>query len=343
MRKFGLLTCAIVALVLVAGCGHSMADQREYRVKYLQGTPGRERNYHGLGHVKVMAYDTRTGDRSRLNEPFYDQVRVGWCKEWYLRLDDRPRNSVQQESSNEWFSFLQTKDWLGVDWMQEPGIKAILSDLQTPGVELGVRVWDFGSCHPPTGRLAITGNVSDNPDDDMQPIAAFLGVLEPATGEVLIIREERFEGRHPSYYRPFFDSEGKHLYYSWTGRGMRFNIETQALDTIAAGDIPVIAWNKPAVIVYSSGDEQYKLLDQDLNVQSSIDSDFEGTMLSAFAIDEHTCLIATTYKTRAGGAFGKDLTTRAAMLELDFQQGSVREIMRSLSPIIQILDVQTVE
>jgi hypothetical protein len=342
------LRIKIMAILLILTGSSSATDppDRDYLVKYLQGTLARERAIDGLGKIKVMAYNTRTGDRSRVDEFSYDKVHHQWCDDWYLQLDNRPPNAARSQSADFLTSIIVTRVRLGIDWAQVAGIKEIISDLSTPGVDLEIIAGSYGACHPPSGRMAISGAVVDNSSGSHRPVAVFLGVLESSTGEVLIMREEvsdTSDEGYSNYYRPFFDSEGKHLYYKLGGHAKRLSIETQALETISAGDNPVVPWNIPIVIVHSSSDGQYKLLDEDLNVLSTIDSELEGTVLSAFAIDLHTCLVATSYVYSPESSFGMAPTTRAAILELDFERGTVREIVNQLSPLMQILDAQAVE
>ncbi len=343
----------IAGILAMTGIERGSADEtkRDYLIKYLVNTPHREKNYHGLGHIKVLTFDTRTRESNWLQEPFADKVRVSWCRNWYQLLDVRPGDSVRQEELEEWRKEWNVSSaangWLRIDWMQVPGVEAIIHDLQTVGVMAEAKGWSFGSCHPPAGLLAVVGVVTDDLNDSTNPLAVFLGVLEPSTGEVQVILEIESgmaeTARHSRYYRPFFDVDGRYLYYNWADRAKRYDIETQVLDTIAAGDIPIVPWNEQAAIVYSSSDEQYRLLDENLNVVSTIDSELEGTILCAHAVDPHTFLVAVGCVFYNSLAPGKDGSTGADIRELDFQAGTARVLARGISPDMQILDAHVLD
>ena len=123
----------------------------------------------------------------------------------------------------------------------------------------------------------------------------FFGIYDQVTGDVFVMPEEVVESHDKwwrNYHRPFFDADGEYLYYNWGGRAMRYNVSTHQLDTIRAGNVPIIPWNSKAVVVHNTDRSQVRLLDADMNVRATIDGKLDGMVLSALSGNDQTYLFS---------------------------------------------------
>jgi hypothetical protein len=245
---------AMMLLLLACGGANDLPEQCNYVLKYLVWSSEVERNKGGAV-LKVLAIDTRTNTRWRVEESFMDKIREHWCLYW------------------DSLSFYQNRpDTLPVTWSNLPEMQSFMVESAVrlpPGAQLSASVDSrISSCYPEKGLFATIGSVAVRyaPGRSSRNLMYFCSIYDATDGTAVIVDTEAIPpgDRRSRWPQPFFDSEGSYLYYKMDGLCKRYELASHRIDTVLAGDSPIIPWNGRAAIVYSTKDKCFRLLDDTL-------------------------------------------------------------------------------
>ncbi len=312
-----LIATGLLALVACGGRVHS--DQQHYRINVI---------YRSLEGEMV---ETSTGETRKIDESVDGIGPNPWCM--------RPHLSVWAKT-----------DMLPVTWSEVPSFSDLVPFAAAqvpPGSHLSVIAAFEETCHSENNIQAAVGGVYWKPRlGAPKEVVDFRCIYDHDSKDIAFVDFQVFEDggtyNAPSH-RTFFDVDGDHFYYQMHGMAKRFSISDGQIDTIAAGEFPMIPWNDEAVIVYSESDQEYRLLDDTLAVTASISGDLEGEVLTVYMLDKSSFIFGCKY-IFSPHPLGVDAHPYLALYELDFELGTVRELHRKgLGTGGQILSVERVE
>ena len=321
----------VVLLCLICSCCQA-ASTHHYIVKCLDYA-SLEEEWAGLGKVKVIAVDTRSGAEYRVDEPFRDKITMVWCYEW----DTLPPG-------------VYSSDIVHADLLASPKVRDLV--MATGGDGKSETVAHAVCCLPGTDLKGLECHAAIPPKNGglyPKPIAHFYcignedgGGLVYVDGEPIVDHRTQ-DGRWPPYYKPFFDHDGRYFYYIMHGLAKRFNTKTHEIDTIPGGGTPVIPWNQQALIVYSRDEKKAKLLDDEFKVKAAIDWKFDGSFHTVYEVDPTIFLVGVRYNYSAPGSLGFDSYDVTAIYELDFDRKSARRLVDKAHVAGQILSAERIE
>jgi hypothetical protein len=312
-----LCSLAIVTVACEICCGNADDHEHNYIVKLL--SPSIDQSaYWGIGYITVSYVDTRDGLSWKSREPYQELVRYYWCNEW---------------DSLEMFPGVNR---LGIDWTSVPQIDQLVKRLESvvdSDEPIFVMAGPDRICDPEKGIQVITGTVSQGSSYLSSKSLYYLWcVYSEHENSVTFVDTAQVppDSDIELLQYPFFDSEGRYLYYESFDAGKRFDLNTHNIDTILAGNTPIIPWNAPAIVVWNANEGLYKILDSSLSTRSQIRGDLVGVVTSAFKVSEDIILICV-YLNR-----GTEFELETVIYELDFNAGRMTELVRGLSLITQI-------
>ncbi len=314
---------AVAILALMACCGCFQSDQPQYKIKIL---------YRSL---EVEMVETSTGETREIDESADEMTPNGWCTQ--------PHSLV-------WSVGCGGNSFADHWWtMQE--IRALVP-LASKEIPPDAQPWTgpgtFETCHPELGIEGAVGSILWNPPvGTFKVVVLFRCIHDCSSEEVTFVDYEIFSDggvySAPSP-RAFFDVEGNYYYYHMHGMAKRYSVSDGQIDTLVAGEFPMIPWNDEAVIVYSEFDQEYRLLDGSLAVKASVSGDLKGEVLSVYMLDKSTFIFGCKRLHIPGLPSAVDVLPSTALFELNFRLGTMRELSsRGLGVLGQILSVERVE
>ena len=322
-NQLNVLTSILVLICLACGC-QGQDNHNNYVIKYLI-PGGNERNWGG-GAAKVVCVDTRNGHTWNLKEQYHDVIRYYWCNEW--------------DSS----TAFPPQDTLPVNWSDIPVVDSLLTEVRI-GASLSEPVFVIAgpvrSCVPEKGIQAVIGSIKQGESRlNSTYIYRFYCIYNINSDEITFVDADKVPSEYDYRNRqvPFFDSRAQYLYYRAFGAGKRFDLITHRIDTILAGDTPIIPWNAPMVIVWDKKEKLYSRLDDSLHIKGKqISGDLNGEVLSALVVSDSTVLINVCMNR------GMDYDFHTIIYELDFGTGTINELFGGIAGISQLVDAKLVE
>jgi hypothetical protein len=320
-----------VMLWLICSCCHGASDQH-YVIKCLDFTSMKEERA-GLGSVKVVAIDTKSGAEQRVDEPFRDKITMVWCLQSLLDAGSSGDSGYSDVIDVDLEGIHQVRRFMGDDARSHAFAHAVC-------------------CCPETGMkgLRCEAALALDPPGSYSPNTASFYCLcnEDGSGVVYVdgeplLRGFAQDGSRPPEYGSWFDKDGKYFYYIAHGLAKRFNVATHKIDTLPGGDIPLVPWNGEAVIVYSRDEHMLRLLDEKNEVEAEIYWCLDGDITTVYAIDESTFLVSIRWWYSAPGSFGMDAGPLMAIHELDFHKHSARRLVKGIDVVGQILSAERVK
>ena len=268
--------CILLLMVIISvGCSSTTANQVVSRVKYISLFMTRNAD-------SLRVYDVRTGEKSYSTEPFVHNVNRFWCREYSFGPRKHPD-----------YPFL-------LSFSQNSTVTELLRRYEIDRQHLQVL---SQSCNQAKSLVAISCRLSDrfyeNPNYPemarMRVVLGFSCLVDEVNDSLIFVDSTHFDPYDDSSYGSLrnaaFDMAGENLYYNKREAAIRFNIATGTLDTLWAGEVPVIPWNSDEVMVYSRQDKKLRLLDHDLKELAFIRTDFT-LCYSAFKVDDNLFVIA---------------------------------------------------
>lgn len=232
-----------------------------------------------------------------------------------------------------------------------PEIKKLVAkatSMVPPAVDLHVETGPLGTCFPQKGIQAVGGAVV-RPDLFPLPpgnrdLISFRCIYDNTTGEVILVDATENKPVHQtdSWMLPFFDANGESLYYYWFGLGKRFHLATHHLDTISAGEIPIIPWNELAIVVFNGEHSKYRLLGDNLGIMSEISGALSGEVTSAYKVSDSVIVFGAKYRERPEPLMLDDPPMLTTFYELDFGKHRVKRLAGDIPVITQIIGVEPI-
>ena len=287
----------------------------------------------GLGRVKVVAIDTRTGAQKRVDEPFRDKITAHWCDHW-----DFERTNIY------------TIDAISINFTASDQVRALVEKaVGSEKVEVGgVSV----CCHPSAGLKGLkcyAGVPTGYRGQYVKDMAQFICICNEEDQNLVFVDGITIKDGLPLdehwslSYGPLFDHDGRYLYYNMGGLGKRFDLVTHEIDTIPGADILLIPWNEEAVIVYSRGEAELELLDKRNAVAATIDWRVDGDIRTTYAVDSTKFLLGVWWVSSPAWTLGLDDDLRMAIYGIDFQTREVQRLIENADLSWQILSAELIE
>jgi|GEM_PF-6593201 len=317
----------ILALVVLSMCASfcrasDTACKADYTVEYIVGSSHSEMRQ-GLGKLKVMSFDSGTGEERRLREAFREEVHGIDCED--RGVEQRP----------------DARPFIPDDLLQNEEIRALAA--RWPD---STELWAFRtSCHNERGLAGFTCwfKPAHRQSGDPDSRALFYCLYDQNSAEVVFVDALGWaEGiRWRKLHVGFFDFDGSHFYYNMGDLAKRFDIIERHVDTIPGGSIPLVPWNRPGLAVYSATKKEFRLLDDRWQVKATIiHAELPGDeLLSCYALDDSTFAIGVSFEYPRIYPYPVDRADMMTIYVLDFGLGTACCLLEPV-PNGEILSVE---